>query len=157
MADPPASDRVNRPATPRGWRKSVSTLVFALLILSGIHPFFLEIWIMDRTAVGLTLRHHVDARSPGLDRFLSVLRQQTTADERIFFISDPDAEGGWARMRAVYFLHDRRITLAREDAFNPAEPADVIAIWGSPGGFRGYVPVAKLGSGTILRREAMAR
>lgn len=135
----------------RSWHGWLGALVFALLVLTGIQPFFATVWGLDRLRLEATLNRHLETRSPDLERFLGSVLSETAAGESLLFVADPDMDQGWPRMRAAYRLHDRNLRLAGPGG----EPgrADAIATWKTSWRPSGYRLISSHGEGRIYRPE----
>ncbi|MBW3565760.1 MAG: hypothetical protein KY459_13655 [Acidobacteria bacterium] len=139
----------------RSWHGWLGALVFALLVLTGIQPFFAGVWGLDRLRLEATLNRHLETRSPDLEPFLGSVLSETAAGERLLFVADPESDQGWPRMRAVYRLHDRNLTLA--DPGGEPGRADAIATWKTSWRPSGYRLVFSHGEGRIYRPEDSSR
>lgn len=135
----------------RSWHGWLGALVFALLVLTGIQPFFATVWSLDRSRLQATLNRHLETRSPDLERFLGSVLSETAAGERLVFVADPETDQGWPQMRAAYRLHDRNLSLANPGVKTGS--AGVIATWKTSWRPSGYRLVSSHGDGRIYRAE----
>lgn len=140
-------------------RRVAAAIVFALLFLGGVQPYFVKLLFRDTSALAESLAHAPDAQTPTYPAFLERVRGATKNGDSILIIVPMrhwDEGYSYAYYRASYFLAGRRTVpiVNAEDALirDNVEKADYVASWRVAAQVPGFETVWRDDEGMLLRR-----
>ncbi len=140
-------------------RRAVSMIAAVLIALGAFQAFYLQIFIIDRSALGATLTELPYRRLPGLRRFLLEVRARTSPGDVVAIDAGlPSWERGYEYCygRATYLLAGRLVLPLRDRvdrrlSENLAQ-ATHVASYRSQVLPPGFSPVWRSADGVLLRR-----
>ena len=140
-------------------RRVAAAVVFALLFLGGVQPYFVKLLFRDNNALAGSLAHAPDAQAPSYPEFLERVRGTTKDGDAILIIVPMrrwDDGYSYAYYRASYFLAGRRTVpiVNAEDALlrDNIAKADYVASWRVAARVPGFDTVWADDEGMLLRR-----
>lgn len=136
-------------------RSGLAAAGFALILVGGFQPFYLQIFVRDRDATRAWLTELPYRRTPGLRSFLEEARLRTRRGDAIAFLTPySEWEGGYryALRGTRYILAGRRVlalvgppgdgdlshNMARADlllGWQTEVPPGWDVVWSGPGGY----------------------
>ncbi|HEV7919922.1 MAG TPA: hypothetical protein VGR02_03930 [Thermoanaerobaculia bacterium] len=127
----------------------------ALLAVGAFEPFYVRMFLADRSRMAASLRELPYSKAPGLRRFYAEVARRTPPGSRIAIAARWTGwEGGYEYVyaRALYPLAGRQIHALTGPRPSSAADMDFIAAYRSSPAVPGFETVWQSEDGTLLRR-----